>query len=691
MSIYLSDQERELIKKHRSSAPLNRFYWALLRRVTERAATPGLLGMETTVEWWHAAEEYVSDAAMIYAIQPDDTIGRWLRDVTLSITRRSADDWAGPWFRDHDTQPLQGHLETAHLSVAVAAALDLAADLFTAAERDEIRTVLREIAIPQCTRWLDRARHFNNWRCVLMSGLAAAAAVTGDKDAIERAVAEVNTCCQAFYADGSHSESLQYSGYASFSLMVAYESLVRYDAALAQRISPRAYGKAVRWIAHSFFYLKPLTGWGEYPRPRSANFNDSTAMYRPSGDWLMHVATRLRTEMPAEAGLARWLFDLLYAPGVARTPNDRATFGFINDFGFLTLPLLPQAAAAIAPQDAGLGAVARYDNGDAFARQAWDSRTILAMRTASDPMPGPSHLHGDINSFILVHNKERLLLDAGHSCYRNLIRELDVSSISHNTCTFMAESEAGIRRAEDVEAAVTLVQKTGVHRTIRDGQLGPLVERGGRFLLAAEQGPVKVIASDAAGLYSAPIQSFTRFCFLLGEHVIFIVDRITASKPVRTTWNWLLNNRDGGLDLKIVRPDRLVARRGDAGMKLFHLGGGAMSGPVYAYVHDAYHPLPNQTSEGKPGSGMLMRWSERTAQTERTVIHAIAVDDYGTVAGWHLRTSEQGAGLEGPAGSPAWFVETTNNPFTMTVREKTTGATYRVVGPDGVWTLTKIE
>jgi hypothetical protein len=198
-----------------------------------------------------------------------------------------------------------------------------------------------------------------------------------------------------------------------------------------------------------------------------------------------------------------------------------------------------------------------------------------------------------------------------------------------------------------------------------------------------------VIASDAAGLYGAPIESFVRVWLLLGEHVLFVVDSIMSARPVRTTWNWLLNNRDGGLDLKIVQPDRLVARRGDAGMKLFHLGGGALQGPIYAHVHDAYHPLPNQASEGKPGSGMLMRWSESAAQAERTVLHAIAVDDYGAVAGWHLRQNEKGVGLEAPGGGSAWYISVGNEPLAIAVTEATTGAAWRVTQAAGAWALTK--
>jgi len=687
MALYLTDRERELVLKQRSAAPLNRFWWTLQRRVSERAQTPGLIGDDTTVEWWHAAQEYVTDAAMVYALQPDDTIGRWLRDAALSIARRSLDDWVGPWFRDHASQPPQGHLETAHLGVAVAAALDLAPDLFKGSEKDDMTSALREMAIPLCTRWLDRARSFNNWRCVLSAGLAAAAAVTDDKAAIERAVREYGICSQAFMHDGSYSESLQYSGYAALALMTSYESLVRHTPALAATLSAAGPGRAVRWIAHSLFYMKPLSGWGEYLRPRAANFNDSTAMFRPGGDWLMHIAARLRNDMPAEAGLARWLFDTLYGPDVATKPVDRMTFGFINGFGFLTIPLLPQAAAPIAPQQTGLGTVARYGNGDAFARQAWNGRTILAVRTAGDLLPGPAHLHGDINSFILVHNQERLLADPGHTCYRNLSRELDISSLSHNTCTFTVEAGDKTRRAEDPLGVTMLQQNTVCRRSIENGKLGPLVDRGGRFLLAAENGPVKVIGSDAAGLYGAPMTAFLRFWLLMGEHALFVVDHITSERPVHTTWNWLFNNRDGQLDLKIVPPDRLVARRGDAGMKLFHLAGGVLQGPVYAHVHDAYHPLPNQLSEGKPGSGMLMRWSERNAQTSRTVVHAIAVDDYGSVAGWHLRHGDGAVGLEAPGATAHWSLAVDESPLALTITEKVSGIIYRVAEVAGKWAL----
>lgn len=682
MAIFLTDEERRLIEEHRTREPLNRFYWTLIRRTHERAASPGIIDFSTSVHWWHSAAEYLTDAAMSYALKPVDDLGRWVRDVTLSVVRRSQEDWVGPAFRDHTLEPRSGHLETAHLCLGVASALDLAPDVFTDGERREIEAKLREEGMPLCVHWLDRVGRLNNWSCVLTFGVAAPAAVLNDTEMMQRAVEGFKLCVQAYQPDGSYAESLQYSNYASTALMLVYEALTRRDPALKAVISPVPYAKSVRWSAYSFFYNKPLTGWGQYPMPRSANFNDSAAIHRPTADLLLHVAARVQDGLPLESGLARWLFDTLYLPYPNQTPFDLMSFGFFNHFGWLTLPLLPQACEPVSPDEASLPVVAHFSSGDVLARDSWQGRTVLAARSGGDPLYGPGHLHGDLNSFILVHNRERLLLDPGHACYRNLIRELDIATQTHNACTFSVGGTGGPERQEDVLVAKTLQQRTSFARSIVDGKPGAPVDRGARHLLAAQAGPVKVVGAEAAKLYGPPIETYMRFWFLLGEHALFVVDHILSSQPVKTTWNWLLNNRDGTLDLKLVRPDRLVARRGDAGLKLFHLGGGTMQGPVYAHVHDAYHPLPNQLGEGRPGSGMLVRWQEREARTERTVVHAIPVDYYGAVAGWHLRQADDQVGLEGPGGVPLWQLEVQTEPLAFVIKEVGTGLNYRVSQSD---------
>ena len=687
MAIFLTDAERALINAQRQTEPLNRFYWGLLRRAQKRAASPGLINETTTVEWWHTAAEYVTDGAMAFALQGDETVGIWVRDVALSLARRSVDDWVGPDFRDHVTEPPLGHLETAHLSLATAAALDLAPEVFTAAERDEIAGVLAERAIPMCARWLAARTSLNNWGAILNSGLAVAAAVVHDRAAMDQAADFFRVYVQAFQPDGSYSESLQYGNYAAQGLMIAYEALVRRDPAYAETLSILNYARAPRWAAYSLLYVKPLSGWGAAPMPRSANFNDSAAMHRPTADLLLHIAARAGDDLPLEAGLARWLFETRYVPYVTQKPFDRMSFGFFNHFGFLTLPLLPQAPAPISPTEADLPTLAHFSCGDTLVRNQWDGRTILAVHGGGDPLYAPGHLHGDLNSFILTHNQERLLLDPGHSCYRNLIRELDIASQTHNTCTFVVEAPIdGAQRAEDVLKGRMLQQSSDLRRALINGQPGAPVERGGRHLLAGQAGPVSVVGSEAGALYGPAIDQFARFFILCGEHALFIVDHIRSALPVRTTWNWLLNNRDEGLDLKLFRPDRLVARRGDAGLKLFHLAGGAIGGPVYAHVHDAYHPLPNQNSEGKPGSGMLIRWSERAAQTERVAVHAVAVDHYGAIAGWHLRQFDDGrVGLEAPGGMALWTLALEADPLRLTVTDGESA--YRISAESGVWSL----
>ena len=686
MPLFLTDSERTGLAAMRKQDPLRGFYWALVNRVERRVTAPGLSGHGVTTDWWHHAAEYLTDAAMTHATlyKPSLAIDAWLRDITLSIARRPIDDWVGPSFRDHDAKPPRGHLETAHLTWGVAVVLDLAPAVFTTDERTELVTALREKGLALCQRWLDQDTRLSNWRCILNAGVAVAAAVLDDEPALALATAEFHRCVDIFQPDGSSSESLQYGNYAAYGLMLVREALIRRTPSLADTLPLAPYAKITRWAAASLFYQKPLSGWGAHPRPRSANFNDSAALFRPSADLLLHLAARGGDMLPAEAGLARWLFDTLYVPCIEQGPHDRASFGFVNDFDFLTLPLLPQAAAAISPEAAGVTLTAAFSCGDVLVRDAWPEqggRTILAIHGAGEAFHGPSHLHGDLNSFILVHNQERLLLDPGHSCYRNLLHNLESSSFTHNTCTF----EVG----DDPRSQL---QQSHTARRVFDPQTGisaPPVFRGGHRLLLAREGEVTAIASEISALYGAPLAEFIRFWFLCGPHVLFVVDHIVADRPVTTTWSWLLNNRDEQLDLKLIHPDRLVARRGHAGLKLFHLGGGAVQEPIHSYVHDAYHPRPNQLGEGKPGSGALVRWTEKTAAITRTVVHAIAIDDPGAISGWHLKTSPNVTTLESPGSTVRWQLETAPDASRFTLTETVSGKIHTLApDADRFWHLT---
>lgn len=689
MGIFLSDQEKVAFEGFRRKDAVGQdLFWALANRVEARAAEPGLHGIGAEPRWWYCACKFLTDAAMMQALKPTAKVGAWLRDATLSLVQRSDDDWAGPAFRSHGGPEPVGHLETSHLTLAVAAALDLAPDAFGEAERGEAAAVLRERGLPMCRRWLERNNHLANWRCVLNAGAAVAAAVLDDGPEMERAAAEFALCLQAFQPDGSYGESLQYANYAAWALTLAREALVRRRPEFAARLPFAPYALMPRWQTASLLYRKPLAGWGSRPRPRSANFNDSSAMFRPSADVLLHISARAKDSHPAEAGLARWLFDLLYAGDMDASQGGDA-FGFHNSFGFLSVPLLPAAAPPLSPEEAGLPLTMAFSCGDVLARDGWGGRTVLAVHGGGDPLHGPGHLHGDLNSFLLAHNEERMLADPGHSCYRNLIHGLETASSTHNTCTFELGSGDPLGLQENLHSSNLLEQSRLARRTFdpQTREPGPPFDRGARRLLAAREGEATAVGSEAAALYGPPIMEFSRFWLLCGAHALFVVDRIVSERPVRTRWHWLLNDRDGALEFKPVPPDRVVARRGRAGMKLFHLGGGTFATPQHAFVHDAYSPTPGGRGEGRPGSGLLLTWREPEPALERTVVHAIALDGYGPVAGWHLRESEAGPALESPDKMALWRLRVGSNFEEISVSEDMSGRTWTARVVEGRWRL----
>ncbi|MBF0245613.1 MAG: heparinase II/III family protein [Planctomycetes bacterium] len=676
-SLFFSPLERQAFKNRPAGSPLGDLFWTLLNRAEERAASPGLIDRKTTCDWWHCTTEYLTDGAMAFCLKPSESLACWLREVSLSIARRPQTDWIGPGFRSHEENP-RGHLETAHLSIALAVVLDLAGEVFSAAEVEEIASVLRGTAIPLCRSWLDRCGVLMNWNCVLCAGVALPAAVLDEGADLDYAAGWLEILDQTIQDDGSYGEGLQYLSYAAHNIMLIREALVRRRPDAMSGIPPASLARAARWYAASRFYEKPLTGWGAAPIPRAANFNDAAAITAASPDLLLHIASRCRETMPLEAGLARWLFDRQVLPVRQKGPFDRASFAFVNRPGFLVLPLYALAADPLSPEEVGMDVFQSFSCGDAIARDAWEGQTILATHGGGEALNVANHLHADLNSFILVHRQERLLVDPGHSCYRGLLRETDVSTRFHNTCTFTLSN------------GFVLGQHTRCSRPLKDGVPGAPPERGAQRLLAERSGSLSAIASEAGPLYPTPLKSFSRCWLQCGAEALFIVDRLRADEPVGTCWNWILNNRDGGLELKCLPPDRLVARLGCAGMKLFHLGGAKLQVPQNACLHDAYHPLPGQLGEGRSGSAIKVSWQDYGSTTRRTAVHAIALGSYGGIAAWHLVQSEGGRlGLEGPGES--WYLEVDEEKNQLRVENSRKGR-WRIDTPEeGPWSLSALQ
>jgi hypothetical protein len=679
MSLYLSDSERAFINRERRVGMAAKLFRSMGARAHKRAEAPGLYARGDTQEWWHLVEETVADAAMVHAVEPAEPLSNWLRDVVLSIVRRPARDWVGPWFRDHARNPPEAQLETAHVARAVAVSLDLAAELFNRVEQDEIRSCLSERVIPMSLRYLEREEQMHNHWCIIASGLAVAAAVTGDRDALVRAGDAYAIYCQAYQPDGTYAESLQYGNYATLNMMTAYESIRRFDATMCKALPPIPYVGIARWAAHAHLYLKPLSGWGAAPKPRSINFGDSAAVFVPSAEVLLHIAGPANTSDPTSAALARWLYDTVVEASLDSTPGDRASFGFVNQPGWLSLPLLASARDAASPETLNEPLLHAFGCGDAIARDAWAGKTVLAMRTGGEPMHIVSHVHGDANAIQLTHNRERLLVDPGHSCYRSLVHELEISTHTHNTCVFDV----------DAPTARTLVQRGFENRRRLDrNTMAPVLPAFAKRLLTAESGDLRIVAADAAPRYGDPIRQFRRLIILCGSHALFVVDWVKSDTPVRTRWNWLLNNRDFSGDLKVIGRDRLIFRRGDAGMQIFHRSGSQFGGPQYAFVHDAYHPLPNQLGEGAVGSGLLVHWRDTVATTRRVAVHAVAVDDSARIESWSCAGTSKDVSLIGRDGAIGWRVHVETSSNTVTVSDTTNSRAWRIdTASDDAWTL----
>ncbi len=620
---------RSEIKAFQSSgtgSPGYEIFAAIRSRVQQRALSPSLTDKTATTEWWHHVSEYMTDAALVHALEPTEKVDAWLRSNVLDLVRRPVADWAGPPFRRYRGGEMTGSLETAHISWTVSICLDMAGDLFTEEEKTEIKTALREKGLIPCRRYLESNIPYHNWNCILFAGYTVTAAVLQDKEALDYAKYWFPVALDHFQGDGSYGESLQYSNYAAYAIMLAHEALIRARVLKSGDYNP--YAKIVDWAAYALVCRKAVFGWPVAAvMPRSINFGDSAATFRQSGDLLMHIASRARQELPTQAGIAAWLFERTYRPLDGPAIHDMASFGFINDFGFLSVLLAPGAAAPISPEQAGYPVARAFSAGDAFLRDAWDGKTVLGFRMAPEPRHANGHLHGDMNSIQLYFNDERMLADPGHSCYRNLTRSLDVATSSHNTCTFILPDGS------------TLEQLKYKRRNRKAA--GPLwegnepVSPGGERLECSSSGQIRTVSSDVAELYGAPLKEFTRTAVLCGSNVVFVVDRIKSDVPVKVVWNWLLDNRDGALGYDFDQPGFISADRPGASMRIRRFGPeGRLSGPTWAMLHDAYHTLPGRFCEGKPGSGISFRITEDKASESSLSVHVILLDEGGAIDGW---------------------------------------------------------
>ena len=669
MSILLTQaRKEELVQLMKKDSRLTQLWKDYCARVARYSGTPELIPMYERTKWWFYVWDRIGDAAFVYAMSGDKKAGEYVHACVMDICVKKTDaDWNGPWFRRVSDPPV-ANLETAHISCAVCAAYDLCPDLFTEEEKEIILNRLRTLALPAGRRFVDMPRHFSNWKIIMFNGYATTACILGDKDEIAHAVEFFKFAVQAFNTD-SYGEGVQYSNYAAFHLLHTYEVLTAYDESLREELDSSFAVNMIRWYAASFMHMKPMNDlkWGDKAYPRNLNFGDSSAIFRPSGDVLMHVAKRFSHSREKEAGLAMWLFETTYKEDLE--PYDISTFGLFNQYHYYTFInyVSKDVVKPLSPKEAEMPLINTFETGTTVYRDRWEEpNLILGIQGGYQTNRVTGHRHQDQNSFILTYKKERMLVDPGHCCYRLECLKFSRKDISHNTWTFEKENGEILHQKE-----VRSFFSGG------DGLQEPM-----NILERCEKvDNLFIVQSDCANVYGQDIIKAQRTWLVLGGNMIFVVDRIKSNIPVKPVSHFLINNRGEQTDDRIFYGKRVVFRRNGVGMKFLPL---AVNGQElemtmnWGYMHDYYHPEPNRLGQGIEGSALIYDYKPTDYTTDYVGVYAIILDSDKDIKRWHLRNVEENVYYIEPKEKTGGFQLSVNKDGSLTATDVYQNKNYEI-------------
>ena len=668
MGILLTQtRKEELLELIKTDARLGQLWRDYCSRVENYTSTRELTPMYDRTKWWHHVWDRVGDSAFVYAMTGDNAAGAYVHTCVMDMcTKKTEREWLGPWFRRVEDLPL-AKLETAHVSCAISVAYDLCPDLFNEEEKAIILDSLKNRSLPLCRRHLDSDNLFTNWRMVILNGYATTACVLGDKDAIAYATDFFDIAIQAFNAD-SYGESVQYSNYAILNLIHAYELLLAYDESLKDRLDSSFAPNMMKWYAASFMYMKPMNdpAWGEKEYPRNLNFGDSAVIFRPSGDVLMHIAKRFAKTRKTEAGLAMWMFSTTYKDDLA--PYDWSTFGFFNQYHYHTFInyVSSDEVKPLSPKEAEMPLLNSFETGTVVYRDNWDSpKLILGIQGGYVPNRVTEHRHADQNSFILSYQNERMLADPGHCCYRLKSCQFSKTDDSHNTWTF--EKENGeILHQKKVGGNFRRSLQPSMNKLERCEKIDDLL----------------IIQSDCAKTYGEEVEKAQRTWLVLGENMMFLVDRIKSKTPMKPITHFVVNNRGDKTDDRIFYGKRVVFRRNGVGMKLLPMtfnGQELEMSMNWGYMHDCYHPEPNRLGQAAEGSALIYDYKPTDYTTDYIAVYAIILDSDTEIKRWHLRDEAENVYYIEPKEKTGGFRLTVNKDGSLTATDLYRNKDYNII------------
>ncbi len=659
MARFVTEAEVARLRGAKPDSFQAKMYAALRERTYRNTQHPGFLQPGDTQEWWHLCWERASDAAFIWHMEKDEKLGEWIRGVAFWMRDLEDTEWIGPWYRSH-VRPLKGHLETAHVSLAMCEILDLCEGLFTQEEKKSLEEALRVKGMGPCLRFCEivRGNHtsISNWYNVLLMGYGTCALYFEDQEAIDKTMILIRDSYSLYNAD-SYGESVQYSNYASLTLAHLNELILRLRPDLANQVDMFCYANLMVWYAASFLYMKPWTGDAVYPR--TLNFADSAAIFRPTGDVLAQVAVRLKDKMPRQAALASWLMQTTYADPFLG-PDELATFGFFNQFRYHAVLMQPDMAAPKSPAEAGLSEKMCFENGQVILRDRWsEPRSVLAVQAGYAPLNVTAHRHQDHGSFQFVQGKERMIVDGGHCTYRLNAYRYSCSSSQHATIDFAPDSNVKNFGMTANPYFSVIGQK------LADGNFYQRKPPRVRNIINQYMGAAHVLTMDMTDAYGDQVVSAQRAFITALPGAVFIVDKAETAEPLRMRTHFPMNNRDGALKTHRADEHRYVFRRNGEAMKVFeceaYVDGEKLPSKMqfeWGYVHRNYHPLANQEGQGKEGSAEIFNWVDAQAGKTHLRLCALASDRDERIKGWHIKPDAEGN----------WYIESPEKVKVLVVR-----------------------
>lgn len=635
MGCYVTEQEIKRLKERPEGGLQDHLYGVLKRRTFKNTESACMVQPADTQEWYHLVWERMADAAFVYLIEKDEHLAEWIHDRTMEIVRMPADDWVGPWYRVR-SEKQEGALETAHITLAVCEAYENAGDVFSSGELEEIRDAIRHKGLILCRRFVDKMytrENLNNWQIVLLNGYGTAAVVLEDEEEIRHAI-ELADQSAGLYNEDSYGESLQYSNYASLHLAFLNEILLRSGRAAFEELHMECYGRLMEWYAASMQRMKYMEGF-RCEVPRTFAFGDSSNVFRPSGNVLAQIASRLKAVCPTEAGLASWLFGTVYGRENG-TVDELASFGFFNQFSYHAVLMIPDMAPALSPADIGLPLVMRFSNGHILLRDSWEKPSMAAALSAGyDIMNAVSHRHLDQNSFQLTVGEERMLVDPGHCCYRLCSQQKSMDETSHNTISIKRRGELLKQRFLD---GASYCHKPPVYN---------------RLLAIDEFEGFHVIISDASKLYEKPVIKAVRVWITDLRGIMIVADSVTAEEKVTLLSRFVANNGDCRLQTQLHNDRQITFRRTNSVLDLYNVWGTVdkMQDHPHAafdwtYLHSYYHPLPNQEGQGKEGSALICFWESTCEGYDHRRLHVLLGRDAREERCYDLQCSENTVSVE---------------------------------------------